>query len=48
MPHDASFVPLVYVCDQLGPRSGIDPSSIVGLCQLKINKIRYHLVGFHM
>ena len=48
LPHDASRVFLVYVRDQLGPCSGNDPSSIVGLSQLKTNHIRYHLVVFYV
>ena len=48
LPHDAFRVFLVYVWDQLGSCSGIDPSSIVGLCELKANHIRYHLVDFYV
>lgn len=48
LPHDASRVFLVYVCNQLDPCSGIDPSSIVGLRQLNTNHIRHHLVDFYV
>ena len=48
LAHDASRVMLVYVRDQLVPCSGTDPSPIVGLCQLKTNHIRYHLVDFYV